>query len=186
METMLEIIWKSFALVTVTEMGDKTQLLALVLTSRFRRPWIILLGIVSATILNHGLAAWAGQWVAQVLDPVLLKWILAFTFFGFAVWVLIPDKDDGAVSSSGASAFMVTFFAFFMAEMGDKTQLSTVALAAHFQDTLWVTTGTTLGMLAADGPAVFMGERITNFISLRWMRRIACILFALFGLLLLI
>lgn len=180
---MFEIVWKSFLLVTATEMGDKTQLLALVLTTRFRKPWIIMAGILCATILNHGLAAWAGQWVSQTVPPTTLKWILALSFFAFAVWVLIPDKDDEKVHDSAAGAFLVTLVSFFMAEMGDKTQLSTVALAARFGDIAWVTLGTTLGMLVADGLAVFLGERITQVISMKWMRWITSFLFVLFGVL---
>ncbi|MEY4615488.1 MAG: hypothetical protein RJB66_448 [Pseudomonadota bacterium] len=183
---MFEIVWKSFLLVTATEMGDKTQLLALVLTARFRKPWVIMAGILVATIFNHGLAAFAGQWVSQSLSPSVLKWVLAASFFGFAFWVLIPDKDDEKVHSSTASAFFVTLVSFFFAEMGDKTQLSTVALAARFGDIAWVTLGTTLGMLVADGLAVFLGERITKVISMKWMRRVTSILFLLFGLLILV
>jgi putative Ca2+/H+ antiporter (TMEM165/GDT1 family) len=179
---MFDIVWKSFLLVTATEMGDKTQLLALVLTTRFRKPWTIMAGILAATVLNHGLAAWAGQWISQTVSATVLKWILALTFFAFAAWVLIPDKDDEEVHTSSAGAFWVTLVSFFMAEMGDKTQLSTVALAARYGDLLWVTVGTTMGMLVADGLAVFLGDRITQWISLKWMRRVTSILFIIFGL----
>lgn len=180
---MTEIVWKSFLLVTATEMGDKTQLLALVLTSRFRKPWAIMAGILVATILNHGLAAWAGQWISQSIPSNILHWILALTFFGFAAWVLIPDKDDEKLHDSSAGAFVVTLISFFMAEMGDKTQLSTVALAARFGDIFWVTVGTTLGMLVADGLAVFFGERITNVVSMKWIRWATSALFVIFGIL---
>jgi putative Ca2+/H+ antiporter (TMEM165/GDT1 family) len=172
-------------LVTATEMGDKTQLLALVLTTRFRKPWVIMAGILVATILNHGLAAFAGQWVSQAVSPTILKYILAISFFAFAVWVLIPDKDDEDVHESTAGAFFVTLVSFFFAEMGDKTQLSTVALAARFGDIAWVTLGTTLGMLVADGLAVFLGERITQIIPMTLMRRSTSALFVVFGLLIL-
>lgn len=183
---MLEIVWKSTLLVAATEMGDKTQLLALVLTTRFRKPWVIMAGILVATILNHGLASWAGQWVSQSVSPEILKWILAASFFGFAAWVLIPDKDYEEVHDSAAGAFFVTLVSFFFAEMGDKTQLSTVALGAQFRDVFWVTVGTTLGMLFADGLAVFLGEKITQVISLKWMRWIASALFVIFGVIILI
>jgi putative Ca2+/H+ antiporter (TMEM165/GDT1 family) len=183
---MLEVVWKSFLLVTATEMGDKTQLLALVLTARFRKPWVIMAGILAATILNHGLAAYAGQWVSRLLDPNTLKWVLALTFMAFAIWVLVPDKDDEKIHSSSTSAFFVTLASFFMAEMGDKTQLATVALAARFGDILWVTVGTTLGMLVADGLAVFLGERITKVIPMKQMRWIASGLFMLSGILILL
>lgn len=183
---MFEIIWNSFLLVAATEMGDKTQLLALVLTSRFRQPWAIMGGILAATILNHGLAALLGHSVAQWLSPQVLRWVLALSFFAFAAWVLVPDKDDEKVHGGAANAFFVTLVSFFLAEMGDKTQLSTVALAARFGDIVNVTIGTTFGMLLADGLAVFLGERITTVVSLKWMRWFASALFVLFGLYLLI
>lgn len=183
---MFEVVWKSFLLVTATEMGDKTQLLALVLATRFRKPWVIMAGILVATILNHGLAAFAGQWIAQAVSPTILEWILAASFFVFAVWVLIPDKDDEDIHESNAGAFFVTLVSFFFAEMGDKTQLSTVALAARFGDIAWVTLGTTLGMLVADGLAVFLGERITEVVPMNWMRRMTSALFVIFGVLLLL
>lgn len=183
---MFDIVWKSTLLVTATEMGDKTQLLALVLASRFRKPWVIMAGILVATILNHGLASWAGQWISTTIPAVTLKWVLAMSFFAFAGWVLIPDKDDEEVHQSNAGAFVVTLVSFFLAEMGDKTQLSTVALAARFGNFFWVTLGTTLGMLIADGLAVFMGDKITQKISLKWMRWIASGLFIIFGVLILV
>lgn len=178
---MLDVIFNSCLLVTATEMGDKTQLLALVLTSRFKKPWPIMAGILMATILNHSLAAFAGQWASNWIPPQILRWILALSFFGFGIWVLIPDKDDESVYGSNQSVFWITLLSFFMAEMGDKTQLSTVALAARYGDLLWVTIGTTLGMLIADGLAVFLGEKITQKISLLWMRRMASLLFFIFG-----
>jgi putative Ca2+/H+ antiporter (TMEM165/GDT1 family) len=183
---MFDVIWKSCLLVTATEMGDKTQLLALVLASRYRKPWVIMAGILVATILNHSLAAWTGSWVSQMLAPETLRWILAASFFAFAAWVLIPDKDDEKIHSTSAGAFMVTLISFFFAEMGDKTQLSTVALAARYQDVLWVTVGTTMGMLVADGLAVFMGDKITERIPMKWMRLITCGLFIVFGVIILL
>ena len=183
---MFDIIWKSLLLVTATEMGDKTQLLALVLATRYRRPWVIMAGILVATLLNHSLAAWVGQWISQTISPELLQWILAASFFAFALWVLIPDKEDEPVYNSASGAFIVTLVSFFIAEMGDKTQLSTIALAARFGDLMLVTIGTTLGMLIADGLAVFFGERLTQIVPMQKMRWITSALFVVFGLLILL
>lgn len=175
------VILQSFALVLASEMGDKTQLLALVLASRFRRPWAIMAGILVATLINHGLASWAGGLVSAFVPAFYLKWILALTFFAFALWILVPDKDDTEEASSRYGAFLTTVVLFFLAEMGDKTQLATVALGARFAAPLMVTLGTTAGMLAADGLAVFCGESLTKKVSMKWIRRIACCLFVLFG-----
>ena len=171
----------SFFLVFAAEMGDKTQLLALVLASRFRRPWPILAGILCATLANHALAALVGQKLADLLPAAYLPWILAAVFFGFAAWILIPDKDDGLNSRGSRGAFFTTLITFFIAEMGDKTQLATIALGARYNDAWMVTLGTTLGMLAANGPFVFFGEQITKKISLRWIRFVASALFVAFG-----
>lgn len=174
-------ILQSFLLVVASEMGDKTQLLALVLAARFRRPWAVMAGILVATLLNHALAAWAGAWAAGLLSPDTLRWVLALLFFAFAVWILIPDKEDGPGKEPRFGAFLTTAVLFFFAEMGDKTQLATVALGARFHDFIAVTAGTTLGMLAADGLAVFLGERITSVVPMQWVRRGACALFFAFG-----
>lgn len=181
----MDALLNSFLLVAASEMGDKTQLLALVLAARFRRPWTIMSGILVATIFNHGLASWFGVWVADWVGPEVLKWSLAVIFWIFAVWILFPDKDEGLKESSSASAFFVTLVAFFLAEMGDKTQLATIALAASFQKVFWVTVGTTLGMMFSDGLAVFLGERFLKRVPMLWVRRGAAALFALFGLLVL-
>jgi Ca2+/H+ antiporter, TMEM165/GDT1 family len=182
----MEALLNSFLLVAATEMGDKTQLLAFLLVARFRKPWIILLGILCATVLNHALAAFVGEWISLQISAPVLKWLLAITFFGFAAWVLIPDKEETPKASNQWGAFATTLVAFFIAEMGDKTQLSTVALAARYQNLFLVTLGTTLGMLFADGLAVFFGEKILKRISLKHLRRIAAGLFVLFGFSLLI
>jgi putative Ca2+/H+ antiporter (TMEM165/GDT1 family) len=178
---MLEIIFNSFLLVSATEMGDKTQLLAFILVSRFKKPWAIMGGILVATILNHLLASYFGTWISQQFSPLYLKWILASTFIAFAVWVLIPDKEDGPEKSNSYGPFLTTLVAFFLAEMGDKTQLSTVALAAKYQSTYAVTFGTSLGMLFADGLAVFLGDRVTQKISMKWIHVFASLLFVLFA-----
>ena len=177
----MEIILKSFLLVAATEMGDKTQILAFVLASRFKKPWTVFFGIFVATVLNHLLASSLGTMVAHAVSPILLKWILAAVFFGFAGWILIPDKDEEKEGGHRFGAFITTVITFFIAEMGDKTQLSTVALAAKFQNIALVTTGTTLGMMASDGLAVFFGEKLAERVSLKWARVFAAILFVGFG-----
>lgn len=165
-------------------MGDKTQLLALILAARFRKPWTVMAGILAATLVNHALASWAGSRLTGLVSPLMLQYGLALTFFIFAAWILIPDKEDGESAQYKAwGAFLTTAIAFFLAEMGDKTQLVTVALGARFADPIAVTLGTTLGMLAADGLAVFFGDRITQRISMTWIRRATAALFGLFGLL---
>jgi putative Ca2+/H+ antiporter (TMEM165/GDT1 family) len=182
---MSEIL-QSFLLVLASEMGDKTQLLALVLASRFKKPWTIMMGILVATLLNHGLASFAGGWVATLIPALYLKWILAFIFFGFAIWILIPDEDEGLDDRKGYGAFVTTVVTFFIAEMGDKTQLATVALGARYHAPLLVTAGTTLGMLVADGLAVFFGDHLTSRVDMKWIRRFACSLFFVFGLMILL
>ena len=162
-------------------MGDKTQLLALVLATRFKKPWTIMAGILVATILNHSLASWAGNWISVYVPGVMLSWILASIFFIFGLWILVPDKDEGLNHHERYGAFLTTVVAFFLAEMGDKTQLATIALGARFQSPLEVTLGTTLGMLFSDGLVVFLGEKLTQKIPMIWIRRIACILFIAFG-----
>lgn len=177
----MDMIVQSFLLVVASEMGDKTQLLALVLASRFRKPWTIMAGILVATLLNHGLAAWIGGWVSSFVSPLVLSWILAITFFAFAFWLLIPDKDEGMPREQRFGPFLTTTIVFFLAEMGDKTQFATVALGAKFNAPIIVTLGTTAGMLVADGLAVFFGDKLTDRIPMKWVRRFACLLFILFG-----
>lgn len=166
-------------------MGDKTQLLAFILASRYRKPWPILLGIFLATIANHSLAAAFGQWLSGLVAPTTLKWILALSFFGFGLWMLIPDKEDGLDQSSRFGPFLASFILFFLAEMGDKTQLATVALAAKYQNLISVTIGTTLGMMLADGAPVFLGDRITRYLPFKLLRFIAAALFMATAILLL-
>jgi len=183
---MAESIWSSFLLVVFSEMGDKTQLLALMLAARFRKPWAIFAGITVATVANHGLAAWAGVTVASMIDPEMLRWCLALAFVAFGIWILFPDKDDDGETKSGKSVFWITTVTFFFAEMGDKTQLATVALGARFQDVTLVTVGTTIGMLVADGLAVIMGERVLKIIPMKWMHIITAIIFWIFAALILL
>lgn len=178
----MEAALNSFLLVFASEMGDKTQLLALVLASKFKKPWTIMGGILAATLLNHALASWAGGWLSSLVSPQILTWTLAGTFLAFAVWILIPDKDEDLKEGGRFGAFLTTLVAFFMAEMGDKTQLATVALGAKYSSPFVVTAGTTVGMLASDGLAVFFGQKLTERISMKWVRRFASFLFAVFGL----
>ena len=177
----MEVIINSFLLVALTEMGDKTQLLAFVLASKFRKPWTVLAGITVATILNHALAAGLGAWLSQWIEPHLLKWILGSIFIAFALWILIPDKDESDLNAYPYGAFFTTLVTFFLAEMGDKTQLSTVALAANYQQLIAVTFGTTLGMIFSDGLAVFLGDQFSHKIPLKWVRIGAAALFVVFG-----
>ncbi len=169
-------------LVFVGEMGDKTQLLSLILAARYKRPWTILAGVTLATLLNHGLASWVGGVAARMVDPHILKWSLALTFFAFAVWLLIPDKEGEIKTGRRYGAFLTTVIAFFIAEMGDKTQLATIALGARYSSPLVVTLGTTLGMIASNALAIFLGDKLLAKIPMRWVRVFACLLFVLFGL----
>lgn len=162
-------------------MGDKTQLLALVLAAKYRKPIPIMFGILVATLLNHALASYAGSYITQYVSAEILKWTLAATFIGFGLWILVPDKDEGFKEKYSWGPFLTTTVAFFFAEMGDKTQLATVALGAKYSAPLLVTIGTTLGMLGADGLAVFFGQKFTHKIPMRLVHRIASALFILFG-----
>ena len=171
---------ESFLLVSVGEMGDKTQLLALMLTARYRAPRMILAGIFAATILNHALATAVGTWVAARVPPESLRVALALLFFAFALWALKPDHADEPTASR-RSVFWATFLAFFVAEMGDKTQLVTVALGARHQNAWLVTLGTTLGMMGANALAVVFGNRLMRVVPWAWIRRCAALLFLAFG-----
>lgn len=173
----------SFLLVFAGEMGDKTQLLSLVLVARYRKPWTILLGVFIATVLNHAFASWTGAFVSSLVDPKIMSWILALSFFAFAFWILIPDKDEDLSSSSRFGVLLTTVTTFFLAEMGDKTQLATIALGARYTQQVWlVTLGSTLGMMGSNALAVFLGQKLLKRISMQWVRRFACLLFILFGL----
>lgn len=162
-------------------MGDKTQLLALILAARFRKPIPILFGILIATILNHALASYAGTYITQLASPDILKWALGLIFVGFGLWILIPDEEEELSNKYKWGPFFTTLVTFFFAEMGDKTQLATIALGAKYSDALLVTIGTTLGMIGADGLAVIFGHKFTEKISMKWLHRFASVLFVLFG-----
>ncbi len=177
----MEAIINSFLLVFVSEMGDKTQLLALVLAARFRKPVPIMFGILFATLLNHALASYLGTFITHFISSEILKWILAGAFIGFGLWILVPDKDEGFEAKHKWGPFLTTLVAFFFAEMGDKTQLATVALGANYAAPILVTLGTTIGMLAADGLAVIFGHNFTDRIPMTWIHRGASALFILFG-----
>lgn len=179
----MEALIQSFFLVVASEMGDKTQLIALLLATKFKKPWAVMGGILAATLLNHGLASYAGSWAAGLVSPETLKWLLISLFVGFGLWILIPDKEEEISDSKNYGAFLTTAVVFFFAEMGDKTQLATVALGAKFQSMLLVTVGSTLGMLAADALVVFMGPKIIEKIPLKIIRWFACGLFIAFAIL---
>lgn len=172
----------SAAVVAVGEIGDKTQLLALLLAARFRRPVPILLGILAATLVNHTLAALLGEWVHAALSPEVLRWSLGLSFMAMAAWALKPDQFDTTPRDIGRyGAFAVTAVTFFLAEIGDKTQLATVALAARFGSLAAVVAGTTTGMLIADAPAVFLAEKAALRIPFKTVRYFAAALFAALG-----
>jgi len=179
----MEAFLVSIAVVAVGEIGDKTQLLSLLLAARFKRPVPIIAGIFAATLLNHTLAGLVGGWIRTAIDPTWLRWILGVSFLAIAVWALVPDKlEEKETDSLGKyGVFAVTFVAFFLAEIGDKTQLATVALAARFDNLVAVVAGTTLGMLIADIPAVLVGERAAGRLPLRAIRYVAAVLFAAMG-----
>ena len=172
-------------MIALGEMGDKTQLLAMLLAVKFRRPVPIILGIFVATVFNHATAGLVGGWVASALGPVALRWVVGLSFIGMAGWVLVPDRIDAdeVQRTPRFGVFGTTVVAFFLAEMGDKTQIATVALAAHYRNLVAVVAGTTLGMMIADVPAVFLGETIAKKVSLRWVHAIASAIFAVLGLL---
>src|SRR5262245_44930949 len=179
----MEAFFVSTAVVAVAEIGDKTQLLALMLAARYRKPVPIILGILLATLANHALAAWVGAAVANWIGADAMRWILGATFIAMAGWCLIPDQaDDGPQAARRACAFLATLVAFFLVEIGDKTQIATVALAARFNSLVAVTAGTTVGMLLANVPVVLFGDAIARRLPLKWMRATAALLFVALGL----
>ena len=182
----MEAILNSFLLVFASEMGDKTQLLALILTVRYKKPWTILLGVFIATILNHALASYAGAWVGSFFSPDVLKWSLSMIFFVFGLWILIPDKEEELKGRGRFGPLVTTIIAFFIAEMGDKTQLATIALGAKFAETWFVTLGTTAGMMASNALAIFLGDKMLKRIPMKYVRIFACCLFIIFGIAILI
>jgi len=179
----MEALLISTGVVALAEIGDKTQLLAFILAARFKKPLPIIAGILVATLFNHGLAGAVGAWITATVSPEVLRWVLGASFIGMAVWTLIPDsiEADETQVARRLGVFGATLVTFFLAEMGDKTQLATVALTAHFGQPVLVVIGTTLGMLLADVPAVFVGERLGAKIPMRLVHTVAATIFALLG-----
>jgi putative Ca2+/H+ antiporter (TMEM165/GDT1 family) len=184
----MESLFVSTGIVALAEIGDKTQLLAFVLAARFKKPLPIVLGILVATIVNHGIAGALGAWITSALNPELLRQIVGLSFLGMAAWTLIPDRIDdnettvaGRFGGTATRVFGATLVTFFLAEMGDKTQIATVALAAHYGQALLVVIGTTLGMLIADVPAVFAGDKLAAKIPMKLVHSAAAALFAALG-----
>ena len=179
----MEAFLVSTGIVALAEMGDKTQLLSLVLAARFRKPWPIVLGILVATLANHALAGAAGAWVTTFLGPQVLRWVLGGSFIAMAAWMLVPDKlDEGdADKAPRLGVFGTTLVAFFLAEMGDKTQVATVMLAARYDVWLPVVLGTTLGMMLANAPVVWFGDRVTRKVPIRVVHLVSAAIFAVLG-----
>jgi Ca2+/H+ antiporter, TMEM165/GDT1 family len=187
MHAMLEAFLVSTGVVALAEMGDKTQLLALMLAARYRRPVPIVLGIAVATLANHALAAAFGGWIATLVSADILRWILALSFLVMGAWLLVPDgPSDFTGEGSRLGAFGTTLLAFFLVEIGDKTQVATVALAARYASIYAVVGGTTLGMLLANVPVVYLGERLMRRVPLRLLQRIAAGMFVALGVLVLL
>ena len=180
----MESFLVSTGVVALAEIGDKTQLLAFILAARFKKPVPIILGILVATVVNHGLAGALGAWITSAISPGILRWVLGLSFIGMAVWTLIPDEieDDETKIAGRFGVFGATLITFFLAEMGDKTQIATVAMAAHFATPVMVVIGTTLGMLIADVPAVFIGDKLASKIPMKLVHGIAAAVFAILGL----
>ena len=185
---MMESILVSTGVVALAEIGDKTQLLAFILAARFKKPLPIILGILVATVINHGLAGALGARITSTISPEVLRWVLGASFIGMAIWTMIPDKieEEETQIAQRFGIFGATFITFFLAEMGDKTQIATVAMAAHYTEPLMVVIGTTLGMLIADVPAVFAGDKLANKIPMKLVHSIAAAVFALLGVLTLV
>ena len=179
----MEALFISTGVVALAEIGDKTQLLAFILAARFKKPLPIIAGILCATVVNHGLAGALGAWITAAVSPEILRWVLGASFLGMAIWTLIPDRieEEETQIAKRLSVFSATLITFFLAEMGDKTQIATVALAAHYGSPLLVVIGTTLGMLLADVPAVFVGDKLATKIPMQLVHTIAAGIFAVLG-----
>lgn len=179
----MEPFFASVGVIALAELGDKTQLLAFLLAARFKKPLPVVAGTLLATLVNHGLAGAVGVWITSVVSPGTLRWVLGLSFLAMALWALVPDKpEEPGQIARGAGVFTASLVSFFLAEMGDKTQIATVALAAHYDAALVVVLGTTLGMLIADVPAVFVGDRLASRIPLRFVRVAAAVIFLSLGL----
>ena len=179
----MESLLVSTGVVALAEIGDKTQLLAFILAARFKKPLPIIAGILVATIVNHGLAGALGAWITSAISPEVLRWVLGASFIGMAIWTMIPDEidEDETQVAKRFGVFGATLVTFFLAEMGDKTQIATVSMAAHYATPVMVVIGTTLGMLIADVPAVFVGDKLANKIPMKLVHSIAAGVFAILG-----
>ena len=180
----MEALFISTGVVALAEVGDKTQLLAFILAARFKKPLPIITGIFCATVVNHGLAGALGAWITSVVSPDALRWVLGLSFIGMAIWTMIPDKieDEETKIAGQLGVFGATLVTFFLAEMGDKTQIATIAMAAHYSNPVLVVIGTTLGMLIADVPAVFVGDKFAAKIPMNLVHGVAAAMFAAMGL----
>jgi len=183
LEICMEALLVSTGVVALAEIGDKTQLLAFILAARFKKPLPIIAGILCATIVNHGLAGALGAWITSTISAEVLRWVLGGSFIAMAIWTLIPDKieEEETQVAKRFGVFGATLITFFLAEMGDKTQIATVAMAAHYANPLLVVIGTTLGMLIADVPAVFVGDKLASKIPMKLVHSIAAAIFAVLG-----
>ena len=181
----MESLLVSTGVVALAEIGDKTQLLAFILAARFKKPVPIILGILAATVVNHGLAGALGAWITATLSPEVLRWVLGLSFIGMAAWTLVPDKieEEETRIAGKLGVFGATLVTFFLAEMGDKTQIATVALAARYSDLVAVVAGTTLGMMIANVPAVLLGDVVAKKVPMRLVHGIAAAIFAVLGVL---
>ena len=179
----MEALLVSIGIVALAEIGDKTQLLTLVLAARYRKPWPIVAGIFVATLVNHGIAGAVGAWLTRTIGPEAMRWILGVSFIAMAAWMLVPDKldeDDSATKQRGG-VFLTTTILFFFVEIGDKTQIATVALAARFDSLMAVVMGTTIGMILANAPVAFFGEALAKRLPVRAVHVVAAIVFAVLG-----
>jgi putative Ca2+/H+ antiporter (TMEM165/GDT1 family) len=183
LDIFMESLFISTGVVALAEIGDKTQLLAFILAARFKKPLPIILGIFCATVVNHGLAGALGAWITSAITPETMRWVLGASFIAMAIWTLIPDKieEEETQMAKHLGVFGATLITFFLAEMGDKTQIATVAMAAKFSSPVLVVMGTTLGMLIADVPAVFVGDRFAAKIPMKLVHSIAAGIFAILG-----
>lgn len=183
--TVMQEFLISTAIVALAEMGDKTQLLALLLAARFQKPVPIIAAILAATLINHGVSAFLGQWITTLFSPTVLMWILALGFIGMAIWMLIPDQlddeDENIQKWQRFGVFGATFVLFFLAEIGDKTQIATVALAARYDSIFWVMLGTTFGMMLANVPAVFVGHKMAERLPVALIHKIGAVIFLIIG-----
>ncbi|MFT4198406.1 MAG: TMEM165/GDT1 family protein [Pseudoxanthomonas sp.] len=178
---MLQALWVSAGTVALAEMGDKTQLLTLLLAARFRKPWTIAAGVLASTLINHAISAWLGAELSALLSPRVLRWIVAASFIGVAVWTLVPDTLDENEKLPAHGAFAATLIAFFLAEIGDKTQVATVLLGSRYTPLWQVIGGTTVGMMAANLPAIWLGNRFAGRLPLKPLRLCAALAFLALG-----